>query len=144
MLCTELSVELAFVISNSRSHSRRSCWLFSRSLRRYNFALLGNPGTGKTTVGKLLARMLKELGVRPSANFVPTTGEKLARMGAAAVGKLIDDATGGCLFIDEAYALDPASNADAASVAMQLLDVAEERREKLTIVLAGLVTIALF
>lgn len=103
----------------------------------HNFALLGNPGTGKTTIAKLLGKMLKELGVRTSDSFEITTGEKLARMGASKVSELIDSATGGVLFVDEAYALDPASNADAAAAAMQLLDVAEERRTDLTIILAG-------
>jgi len=103
----------------------------------HNFALLGNPGTGKTTVAKLLGKALKELGVRTSDVFITTTGEKLARIGADRVAQEIDKATGGVLFVDEAYALHPAKNADAAAVAMQLLDVAEERRTDLTIILAG-------
>ena len=81
--------------------------------------------------------MLKELGERNNDNFVSTTGEKLARMGADKVSKLIDDAIGGVLFIDEAYGLEPSRNADAAAVALQLLDVAEEKRTELTIILAG-------
>ena len=81
--------------------------------------------------------MLKELGERNNDKFVSTTGEKLARMGADKVSKQIDDAMGGVLFIDEAYGLEPSRNADAAAVAMQLLDVAEEKRTELTIILAG-------
>lgn len=61
----------------------------------------------------------------------------MARMGADDVDKLIKSAVGGTLFIDEAYALDPSRNPSAASVAMQLLDVAEELRTELTIILAG-------
>eukprot|EP00965_Chrysotila_dentata_P169274 5590400-Pleurochrysis_carterae.AAC.1 len=53
-----------------------------RIAQTVHFALLGNPGTGKTTVAKLLAKMLHEVGVRRSDVFVATTGEKLARMGA--------------------------------------------------------------
>jgi MoxR-like ATPase len=102
-----------------------------------NFVLLGNPGTGKTTVAKILGRLLKELGVRSSATFIETTGEKLARMGADKFAQLVDDAMGGVLFIDEAYALEPERNAEGRAVAMQLLDVAEARRTELTIILAG-------
>jgi len=101
-----------------------------------NFALLGNPGTGKTAVARHLGGMLKELGER-NDKFVGTTGEKLARMGADKVSKLIDDTMGGVMFIDEAYGLEPSRNADAAAVAQQLLDVAEEKRTELTIILAG-------
>jgi hypothetical protein len=88
-------------------------------------------------VGKLIAQLLQQLGLRPNANFIETTGEEFARLGATKAAALIDSATGGTLFIDEAYALHPAVNADAASVAMQLLAVAEERRDSLTIILAG-------
>ena len=102
-----------------------------------NFALLGNPGTGKTTVAKLLGRLLKELGVCSIDTFVETTGEKLARMGADKVAQEIDKAMGGVFFIDEAYALEPQQNSDGRAAAMQLLDVAEARRTELTIILAG-------
>lgn len=103
----------------------------------HNFVMLGNPGTGKTTVAKLVAQLLQEMGVRPNGSLIATTGEKLARMGADKVSDLIESAIGGTLFIDEAYHLEPEKNADAAAVAMQLLDVAEERRTELTIILAG-------
>ncbi|CAM9145812.1 unnamed protein product, partial [Ectocarpus fasciculatus] len=103
----------------------------------FNFALLGNPGTGKTTVGKLLGKMLFEVGVRSTDTFLETTGEKLSRMSADDVDTLIVSAVGGSLFIDEAYALDPVRNVSAAAVAMQLLDAAESRRTELTIILGG-------
>lgn len=104
----------------------------------HNFALLGNPGTGKTTVGKLLGLILHVLGVRRKDTFVRTKGEELARMGADKAALLINSAMGGVLFIDEAYALDPGRNGvDAAAVAMQLLDAAEEHRADIMIILAG-------
>jgi SpoVK/Ycf46/Vps4 family AAA+-type ATPase len=93
--------------------------------------------TGKTTVGKLLGKMLFEMGARRKDTFEVTTGEKLARMGADDVAKLIDKATDGSLFIDEAYALEPLRNASAAAVAIQLLDAAEAKRTELTIIMAG-------
>ena len=81
----------------------------------HNFALLGNPGTGKTTVARLIAGMLKELGLR-NDTYSETTGEELSRIGADGVSKLLEKAMGGTLFIDEAYALYPSRNADAAAV----------------------------
>ena len=102
----------------------------------HNFALLGNPGTGKTTVARLIAGMLKELGLR-NDTYSETTGEELSRIGADGVSKLLEKAMGGTLFIDEAYALYPSRNADAAAVAMQMLLYADEMRSKLTIIIAG-------
>eukprot|EP01040_Poterioochromonas_malhamensis_P003223 gene3223-3435_t len=109
----------------------------SRVPRSYHFALLGNPGTGKTTVGKLLGKMLKELGIRSKNEFIDMTGEKLARMGADKAAQEINKAMDGVFFIDEAYALDPAKNVEGGAVAMQLLDVAESERERITLILAG-------
>ena len=102
-----------------------------------NFAFLGNPGTGKTSVAKLFGKILKETGAREKDVFVVSKGEELARDGADKAAKLISSAMGGVLFIDEAYALEPLTNTEGKAVAMQLLDVAEERRNDLTIIIAG-------
>ena len=109
----------------------------SRVPQAYHFVLTGNPGTGKTTVGKLLCRMLHDLGIRKLSAPIETTGEKLARMGANNADAEIKKAMGGALFIDEAYHLNPKTNADGAAVAMQLLDVAESRQDDITIIIAG-------
>ncbi|KOO29726.1 nfx1-type zinc finger-containing protein 1 [Chrysochromulina tobinii] len=103
----------------------------------HNFAFLGNPGTGKTSVAKLFGKILKETGAREKDVFVVSKGEELARDGADKAAKLISSAMGGVLFIDEAYALEPLTNTEGKAVAMQLLDVAEDRRNDLTIIIAG-------
>ena len=102
-----------------------------------NFAFLGNPGTGKTSVAKLFGKILKETGAREKDVFIETKGEELARNGADKAAQLFNSAIGGVLFIDEAYALEPATNAEGKAVAMQLLVLAEERRDDLTIIIAG-------
>jgi SpoVK/Ycf46/Vps4 family AAA+-type ATPase len=109
----------------------------SRVLQTYHFLLMGNPGTGKTTVGKLLGRMLHDVGIRKTDKFIETSGEKLVRMGASKAAQLIASAMDGVLFIDEAYALDPAKSQEGAAIAMQLLEEAEANRGKFTIILAG-------
>ncbi|KAL1518601.1 hypothetical protein AB1Y20_002889 [Prymnesium parvum] len=105
--------------------------------RSLNFALLGNPGTGKTTVARKLGELLHQLGVRKGTAFIETDGEKLAREGADKAEQAIKAAMDGVLFIDEAYALDPERNADGRAVFMQLLAAAENHRARLTIILAG-------
>ena len=105
----------------------------------------GPPGTGKTTVARILGRIFAALGllVRPEvveAHRADLVGEHLGST-AIKTGKLIDSAMGGVLFIDEAYSLhnDGYSGGDAfGSEAVQtLLKRAEDDRDRLVIVLAG-------
>ena len=102
-----------------------------------NFSLMGNPGTGKTTVAKLLGKLLHELGLRSSTTFVSTSGEAMLRECPKKIPGLIASADNGVLFIDEAYQLDPAKNSEGKAIVNQLLTAAEEKRETLSIIFAG-------
>ena len=110
-----------------------------------HFVFTGPPGTGKTTVARILGRIFTALGllVRPAvieAHRADLVGEHLGST-AIKTGKLIDSALGGVLFIDEAYALYNTgySGGDAygSEAVATLLKRAEDDRDRLVIVLAG-------
>jgi SpoVK/Ycf46/Vps4 family AAA+-type ATPase len=110
-----------------------------------HFVFTGPPGTGKTTVARILGRIFAALGllVRPEvieAHRADLVGEHLGST-AIKTNKLVEGAMGGVLFIDEAYALhnDGYSGGDAfgAEAVQTLLKRAEDDRDRLVIVLAG-------
>jgi SpoVK/Ycf46/Vps4 family AAA+-type ATPase len=110
-----------------------------------HFVFTGPPGTGKTTVARILGRIFAALGllVRPEvveAHRADLVGEHLGST-AIKTGKLVDSALGGVLFIDEAYSLYNAgySGGDAygSEAVATLLKRAEDDRDRLVIVLAG-------
>lgn len=75
---------------------------------RFGAALLGNPGTVKTTVARLYAKFLASVGALPGDYFVETSGSALADGGVSGCKKHIEiilNNNGGVFFIDEAYQL---------------------------------------
>ncbi|HEY1187768.1 MAG TPA: AAA family ATPase [Gemmata sp.] len=102
----------------------------------------GNPGTGKTTVARIVARVYARSGLLTGNKFTEiTAGDLVAGFVGQTRGKAqetLDRAAGGVLFIDEAYDLTPKGDNDfTAEVVALLLRWMTERRSDLAIIMAG-------
>jgi SpoVK/Ycf46/Vps4 family AAA+-type ATPase len=102
----------------------------------------GNPGTGKTTVARLLARIYHALDVVPKGQLVETdrSGLVAGYVGQTAikVREVVTSAIGGVLLIDEAYALARGDGRDFGQEAIDtLVKLMEDHREDLVVVAAG-------
>lgn len=126
-------------INEERKKMNLSVPEFSKHLVFY-----GNPGTGKTTVARIIAKLYKELGVISKGQLVETdrSGLVAGYVGQTAIKtkEIIDSAMGGVLFIDEAYTLAPegGSGQDFGQEAIDtLLKAMEDNRGDFVVIVAG-------
>ena len=107
-----------------------------------NMIFSGNPGTGKTSVARVLSKILKEIGVLKKGHMVEVTrtdlvGQYVGQTAPKTLEK-IKEAYGGILFIDEAYSLNGGGENDFGREALAtIIKEMEDNRDKLVIIMAG-------
>ena len=124
---------------------RRAVAGFSTDKPMRHFVFLGPPGTGKTTVARVIGKIFYAFGLLDMPEVVEAQRSDLVGeyLGATAIktNELIDSALGRVLFIDEAYSLvnegDGQSDRFGVEAVQTLLKRAEDDRENLIIILAG-------
>lgn len=108
----------------------------------YHCVFTGAPGTGKTTVARILASIFRSLEVIDKGQLIETdrTGMIAEYVGQTAVkvDKIVNEALGGVLFIDEAYSLSSGGSEDFGKEAIAaLLKRMEDNRDNLIVIVAG-------
>ena len=108
-----------------------------------HLAFTGNPGTGKTTVARIVGRIYKKLGLLSQGHFIEVSRTDLIAgyqgQTALKVKSVIERAKGGVLFIDEAYSITENEQSDSygKECLTELTKALEDYREDLVVIVAG-------
>lgn len=115
----------------------------AKSNKTLHMAFLGNPGTGKTTVARIVGHMYKAIGLLSKGHFIEASRTDLIAeyqgQTAIKVKRLINRAKGGVLFIDEAYSITENNHADSygKESLTELTKALEDYRDDLVVIVAG-------
>lgn len=114
-----------------------------RTSKTLHMAFLGNPGTAKTTVARIVGKMFKSLGLLSKGHFIEASRTDLIAeyqgQTAIKVKNLVNRAKGGVLFIDEAYSITENEKSDSygKESLTELTKALEDYRDDLVVIVAG-------
>ncbi len=116
---------------------------FSNTKNTLHMAFTGNPGTGKTTVARIVGYIYKQIGLLSKGHFTEVSRTDLIAgyqgQTALKVKKVIEEAKGGVLFIDEAYSITENDHSDSygRECLTELTKALEDYRDDLVVIVAG-------
>ncbi|AZP03967.1 AAA family ATPase [Jeotgalibaca ciconiae] len=138
----DVKEQVKSIINYVRAEKRREELGHGTNDLSLHMVFTGKPGTGKTTIARLISQILKSIGVLKRGHMIEVTrddlvGQYVGQTGPKTLEK-IKEAYGGVLFIDEAYSLYSGSESDFGFEAIStLIKEMEDNRDKLVVIMAG-------